>query len=734
VGISGWTLGTSLAGLGLVRTHDGIALNDGRPRSIAISLRDLSKWDVSQVTDMQGLFATAASYFDPASHVQTLASANFSNKSALVDGNSNNYVDLCGECWWGVKLAESTQSVQLTVRLDSNDDTAALANTSIYLANQDWSASNDTTGCSSKVGDIRDIGPNLNPTVKFNCSTASEYLYVKTGQVKVRISEIKIEKEIVVPANLDLSFGDLTKWELNEAAMNTVGPIEMIYLGNTMIAKAVWSGLDDWEAHFNISQWDVSRVTNMSGWFENAVLDCSYIQSWDVSSVTDVDRMFYGATLKNCTGTLSAWNIANANNRRPNIFGEQSIVAPFTERRDLFPCDSGKEFRAGICHSCGPGQYVTDEGYCADCALGFRTNDERTFCVKYVDNDRTNTSMQYILNGVVLSCTQPSILDGRECRRCVTGTEWVNIHTCQVVPVENAPDTVPVSKACTDGEYWSSISMQCIPCAMGTYEERGQCTPCSENTWSNNMNATSNATCTACPEHTTSPAGSSSPADCVPCATGSARDQGKPVCELCQEGQYSTFRGACQNCPVGQTSVPGSAQCIESCAVGQYHSSLGGDCVECESGKTSIAGRLQCDYRLTFQDTESCRDLEQLDNRYECCRGKYTPRTVHITFNNTEYTVCPGDVVHVTWNGNYHIAETTNDTNCIQVGMVESIQHPQGFTKSFLSADLTAEPGETRYFKGDNACANGFSTSCPEDTPHIMCSFLDKYRVDWGCV
>ena len=45
-----------------------------------------------------------------------------------------------------------------------------------------------------------------------------------------------------------------------------------------------------------ISEWDVSRVTDMSRLFEGATSFDGDISKWDVSSVTDMSLMFWGAT------------------------------------------------------------------------------------------------------------------------------------------------------------------------------------------------------------------------------------------------------------------------------------------------------------------------------------------------------------------------------------------------------------------------------------------------------
>ena len=64
----------------------------------------------------------------------------------------------------------------------------------------------------------------------------------------------------------------------------------------------------------NISTWDVSNVTNMSGMFYGAVTGSATafnqpIGDWDVSNVTNMSRMFYGATAFN--QPIGDWDVSS---------------------------------------------------------------------------------------------------------------------------------------------------------------------------------------------------------------------------------------------------------------------------------------------------------------------------------------------------------------------------------------------------------------------------------------
>ena len=76
---------------------------------------------------------------------------------------------------------------------------------------------------------------------------------------------------------------------------------------------------------FNIGQWDVSRVTNMSHLFESCTNRVFTIDkelgSWDVSKVTDMSYMF--ANVKTANPMIEHWDIRNVRNMS-NMFANTS--------------------------------------------------------------------------------------------------------------------------------------------------------------------------------------------------------------------------------------------------------------------------------------------------------------------------------------------------------------------------------------------------------------------------
>merc|ERR1719331_1533084 len=62
----------------------------------------------------------------------------------------------------------------------------------------------------------------------------------------------------------------------------------------------------------DISKWDVSRVTDMSGMFFETESFNGDISKWDVSSVTDMNAMFFDAQAFN--GDISKWDVSKVTN------------------------------------------------------------------------------------------------------------------------------------------------------------------------------------------------------------------------------------------------------------------------------------------------------------------------------------------------------------------------------------------------------------------------------------
>ena len=103
---------------------------------------------------------------------------------------------------------------------------------------------------------------------------------------------------------------DIIKQLLDSSETN----LNCIYISNITNMTYLFGPIDNIEnANFDVSEWDVSNVTDMSYMFHDCKnFDCD-LSSWDVSNVTDMQYMF-----KNCyklkDNGLENWDVSNVKN------------------------------------------------------------------------------------------------------------------------------------------------------------------------------------------------------------------------------------------------------------------------------------------------------------------------------------------------------------------------------------------------------------------------------------
>lgn len=136
------------------------------------------------------------------------------------------------------------------------------------------------------------------------------------------------------------------------------------------------------------------------------------------------------------------------------------------------------------------------------------------------------------------------------------------------------------------------------------------------------MYAIDSTLCIACPAGTSSSAGATSIASCIPCSAGSyATSVGTPSCTLCPAGTFSTATGAnsssvCQSCPAGTfTTMSGASSvqaCYSACGAGNYSAAGSTSCSMCPAGSYSSPAGTSCPSPtdpVTVQNTLSCGTL-----------------------------------------------------------------------------------------------------------------------------
>ena len=132
--------------------------------------------------------------------------------------------------------------------------------------------------------------------------------------------KIAVDEWVTDPLNATLTYGNISDWDVTSVT-------NMSYM--FIFFDSFNQDISDWDvssvtnmsamfafASFNpdISDWDVSCVTDMSAMFYNADSFNQDISDWDVSSVTDMASMFGSALSFN--QDISDWDVSSVTDMR----------------------------------------------------------------------------------------------------------------------------------------------------------------------------------------------------------------------------------------------------------------------------------------------------------------------------------------------------------------------------------------------------------------------------------
>ena len=238
------------------------------------------------------------------------------------------------------------------------------------------------------------------------------------------------------------------------------------------------------------------------------------------------------------------------------------------------PCGAGSTMGlAGACVPCGAGLYkdVPGTGQCSQCPAG--------------SSSQTGSSEQ-------ASCTclpghtGPA---GGPCVPCEAGTykNGTGSGPCTLCHRNaHAPPASTSVSACQCAAGYSGASgTACTACVAGEYKSTNgsaACSLCAGGTYSGAIAADSGTVCVSCPNHSSSPRGSSHVSNCT-CEPGYAgsgggtcaqcpagtykRSDGSGLCANCARGKYSPSlaQTACTACPADQTFSPEGSADVASC-------------------------------------------------------------------------------------------------------------------------------------------------------------------------
>ena len=261
------------------------------------SLADLSKWDVSNITNMYELFAGASGFSNDLSnwHVSNVANMGAMFASALTfNGNLSA---------WDVSNVTNMSSMFDTA-LDFNGDLSR------------WDVSK-VTDMSRMFGLAQHFNGDLSAWNVSNVESIHHMFYLASSFAG-DLSDWDLPKVTDMSYlfyTAELFNSDLSKWDVSH-----VSDMSFMFYG----AESFNADVSGWDVskvtdmsdmfHFayafnrDLSKWKVSKVTSMTNMFFYATAFNGGVAGWDVSSVTDMSYMFHYA--ENFNGDVSSWNVA----------------------------------------------------------------------------------------------------------------------------------------------------------------------------------------------------------------------------------------------------------------------------------------------------------------------------------------------------------------------------------------------------------------------------------------
>ena len=288
--------------------------------------QDISGWDVSNVTNMDNMFRDAQSFNQDLSGWCvaniTMEPTNFSNGSVLTPENK----PVWGDCPANNPLRFKNNSTGvLTVSGFPNGSIISFIDgTTVNL--EDNSIAYNITLDSFKVGDARIFIEDTNPygsNVMLTCDELLDWGSFAGNRLTFGGNIINVPNYL--PSTItslssmfqfSLFNGDISGWDTtNVTDMSSMFVDAALFnqdisswnVGNVTNMSYMFNGAIAFNQ--NLTNWDTSNVINMAFMFRDASSFNGDISGWDTQNVTDMPFMFYFAV--NFNGDISGWNTSS---------------------------------------------------------------------------------------------------------------------------------------------------------------------------------------------------------------------------------------------------------------------------------------------------------------------------------------------------------------------------------------------------------------------------------------
>jgi len=276
---------------------------------------DLSSWNVSNITDMGGMFLGANSLTS-----LNLSSWNISNVTNTTHMFNNNFL---GNITYNTTMSSSLYSSFLQL-----------------LANTDTALPDSTTSQEIVAGSN---ACNASDTDCFDARTTleSKGWIVNDATVTISIDEataldtrwtVSAGETVTFPCHNNYSgiidWGDGTLEEYSDLSSTShtyenAGTYTILMNGNWGTSLANMFNQKTLPAGFDISNWNVSNITDMSALFYGASIPSGFdISSWNISNVNNMGIMFAGVMMPD-NFSFNGWDVS------PSLFSTNMLASLF---------------------------------------------------------------------------------------------------------------------------------------------------------------------------------------------------------------------------------------------------------------------------------------------------------------------------------------------------------------------------------------------------------------------
>ena len=235
----------------------------------------------------------------------------------------------------------------------------------------------------------------------------------------------------------------------------------------------------------------------------------------------------------------------------------------------------------GICVTCTPGRYETDQG-CQNCPGGYYKKSTDVRCIECAAGQVSSPGSK------CRDCEPGTFSDEpglAECKKCGGG---ITINGCETCAAGKAGDGI-TCEICPPGKWSIADQEECSNCGIGQYQdlaEQQSCKPCTPGRIAGSIGA---SVCNQCETGKFQPNERSGV--CIDCLKGQFTDEIESIeCKVCDPGKYTESEGSgassdCIPCPAGTMELNGG--CIE-CPERTYQPRTSQtSCISCPDNKLS---------------------------------------------------------------------------------------------------------------------------------------------------